>query len=155
MIIRLLEHWLLAAQPPAPTVKRKQHRKAKKAIQLASLHIFLCFHIVIREIPPISEMVFELQLSKVQSQERQAPVWIRKLMAAWLCPASMLWWGWVVSDLYDCCLSTLKSENLAIILPSVFPRGHLNPSGHHWDLFWEAFFASGLRNATVILSLQR
>lgn len=53
--------------------------------------------------------------------------------------------------MYDCRLSHLKSENLAIIPSSVFPKGHLNPTGHYWDLFWEADFALGLRNTAVIL----
>lgn len=53
--------------------------------------------------------------------------------------------------MYDCRLSHLKSENLAIIASSVFPKGHLNPTGHYWGLFWEADFALGLRNTAVIL----
>jgi len=53
--------------------------------------------------------------------------------------------------LYDCHLSDLKSENLAIILSSIFPKGHLNPSGHYWDLFWEVDCASGCRNTAVML----
>lgn len=57
--------------------------------------------------------------------------------------------------LYDYHLSNLKSENLAIILSFLFPKGHLSPSGHYWDLFWEADFAPGLRNTAVMLSLQK
>lgn len=81
---------------------QKRDREAKKAIRLASLYVFPGFFFLflfsLGRFPQISEMFFELWLSKVQCQKRQAPVRIRKCVVAWLCPAGMLWWGWGVSD---------------------------------------------------------
>lgn len=63
----------------------------------------------------------------------------------------MFFWGLVSEWLYDCCLSNVKNENLAAILSSIFPKGYLNPTGHHWDLFWEADSAAGFRNTALML----
>lgn len=49
------------------------------------------------------------------------------------------------------CLLLVKCQNLAINLFCMFYRGHLNPAGHYWDLLWEAGFASGPRNTSVML----
>lgn len=53
--------------------------------------------------------------------------------------------------LSDCLLSYLKSENIAIIVACEFLKGHLNLSGHYWDVFWEANFAPGFRCTAVIV----
>lgn len=93
-------------------------------------------------------MFFELLHSKVQCQKWQALGWTRKCVVAWLCSAGVIWWG---CEVRDCLLSHLKSENVAIILFSEFLKGHLNPSGHYWDVFWEANFVPGLRSTAVIV----
>lgn len=43
-------------------------------------------------------------------------------------------WSEKLSDLL-CLLSHLKSENVAIIRSSEFLKGHLDLSGHYWDVF--------------------
>lgn len=64
------------------------------------------------------------------------------------------WYGLVEmwsEGLSDFLLSYLKSENVAIILSCEFLKGHLNLSGHYWDVFWEPNFALGLRCTAVIV----
>lgn len=64
------------------------------------------------------------------------------------------WYGLVGTwseRLSNCFLSNLRSENVAVILSSEFLEGHLNPSGHYWDVFWETNFVPGLRSTAVIV----
>lgn len=64
------------------------------------------------------------------------------------------WYGLVgmwSKRLSDYLLSLMKGKNVAIILSCEFFKGHLKPSDHCWDVFWEANFAPGLRCIAVIV----